>query len=50
MEECVLDGGALLHKIKWKTKTTYREICHQYIEFVRRMYGEYSEVCIVFDG
>lgn len=50
MEACVLDGGALLHKIKWKTKTTYREICLQYIAFVRRMYGKYHKVCIVFDG
>ena len=50
MNACVVDGGALLHKIKWKTKTTYREICQQYTEYLRRSYGQYSKVCIVFDG
>lgn len=43
----VLDGGALLHRVKWKKKTTYKEIALQYVKYVRTRYGD---CCIVFDG
>ena len=43
----ILDGGALLHKVKWIPNTTYREIINQYTEYVFRKYGR---SCIVFDG
>ena len=50
IEACVVDGGALLHKVKWEAKTMYKEICKQYLEFVKRAYGKYQQVCVVFDS
>ena len=43
----VLDGGALLHRVKWQKKTTYKEIAIQYVKYVRTWYGD---CCVVFDG
>ena len=43
----VLDGGALLHRVKWKTKVTYRDIVNQYLKYVETHYGQ---SVIVFDG
>jgi len=46
----VLDGGALLHKLPWKTGPhgqTYSGICQSYVKYVKNKYGQ---VAIVFDG
>jgi len=43
----VLDGGALVHKVKWIKKGTYQDIVKQYVSYVRVKYGD---CCIVFDG
>lgn len=43
----VLDGGALLHRVKWAKKATYKDIAQQYVRYVRSKYGN---SCIVFDG
>ena len=43
----VLDGGALLHRIPWSRGCTYRDICHQYTEYVAR---KYRNAIVVFDG
>ena len=43
----VLDGGALIHRIKWLKKATYKAIAKQYVTYVRAKYGH---SCIVFDG
>ena len=43
----VLDGGALLHRVKWGKKKSYQEIAEQDVSYVR---GKYGESCIVFDG
>ena len=43
----VLDGGSLLHKIKWNKDKTYGEIAHDYGQYVLR---KYSNVTVVFDG
>ncbi|XP_065911780.1 uncharacterized protein [Dysidea avara] len=43
----VLDGGALIHKLKWIKKGTYQDIVKQYVSYVRAKYGN---CCIVFDG
>ena len=43
----VLDGGALIHRVKWLKKVTYKDITMQYVNYVRARYGE---CCIVFDG
>ncbi len=44
----VIDGGALLHKVKWAKKTTYHDVIMQYVEYVHRKYGH--QCCIVFYG
>ena len=43
----VLDGGALLHKVKWLPNTSYQSILNQYSRYVKSKYGR---ACIVFDG
>ena len=43
----VLDGGALLHKVKWAKNMTYKDLAIQYATYVRIMY---ELCCIVFDG
>ena len=40
----VLDGGSLLHRVKWAQKTTYKEIPMQYVQ------AKYAYTCIIFDG
>ena len=44
----VIDGGALLHRIKWGKKAAYKDIVEQYMYYIRARYGGFS--CIVFDG
>ena len=46
---CVVDGGALLHKVHWP-KSTYSEVLEQYIAFVKQRFGKYTCVNVVFDG
>ena len=43
----VLDGGSLLQRIPWTRRTTYREVCTVYTEYVTKKYGE---AIVVFDG
>ena len=43
----VLDGGAFLHRVKWKKHATYKEIAENYVSYVHTKYGS---CCIVFDG
>ena len=43
----VIDGGALLHRIKWVKKTTYKDCVEQYVWYIQERYGP---CCIVFDG
>ena len=42
----VLDGGALLHKVKWLPNTSYQSILNQYSRYVKSKYGR---ACKVFD-
>ncbi|KAG1661218.1 hypothetical protein GQR58_021553 [Nymphon striatum] len=35
----VLDGGALLHKVRWSTSVTYREVCDLYVNHIKSKYG-----------
>ena len=44
----VLDGGWLLHKVKWQQGVTFLEILKQYLDYVQKHYGFHS--IIVFDG
>ena len=43
----VLDGGALIHRVKWLKGATYREIVKSYVSYVHQHYGH---SCIIFDG
>lgn len=43
----VLDGGSLLHRVKWGKKATYKDIVLQYVHYVQ---GKYGHACIIFDG
>ena len=43
----VLDGGSLLHRVKWSKKATYKEIAMQYVRHVQAKYGL---ACVIFDG
>ena len=43
----VLDGGALLHRVRWAKNATYADILRQYVLYVTNKYGK---CCVVFDG
>ena len=43
----VLDGGALLHRVRWLNGSTFKELAKCYVEYVRR---HYVSATIVFDG
>ncbi len=36
----VLDGGALVQRIRWPYAANYKDICRQYIHYVSKRYGE----------
>lgn len=44
----VIDGGFLLHRVKWQAGSTFGNICQQYICYVKSHYGLFCTV--VFDG
>ena len=37
---CVVDGGALLHKVKWPTDSTFGEIVQMYVNYMAIKYGK----------
>ena len=43
----VIDGGWLLHFIRWKKNATYADVLGQYSSFLRTKYGM---CCVLFDG
>jgi len=46
-EHCVLDGGSLLHRVKWTKGKTYGSIADDYVTFTISNYGQAT---VVFDG
>ena len=46
-DQFVLDGRALLHKVRWVNGETYKETALRYVEYVTKKLGT---ACIVFDG
>ena len=44
----VVDGGWLVHKVKWQPGGTYADIAAQYVSFVAKHFG--SSALVVFDG
>ena len=43
----VLDGGSLIHQIKWENGSTYKQIACKYRDLVLK---NYQHAIIVFDG
>ena len=46
---CVIDGGALLHRVHWPPNSVPKDIFTQYSMYVQRHYGKYQQVIVVFD-
>ena len=49
-EACVIDGGALLHKVAWPSSSTYGTIVKEYLKFIKRKFSKYAKICVVFDS
>ena len=49
-EACVIDGGALLHKVAWPSSSTYGTIIKEYLKFIKRKFSKYPKICVVFDS
>ena len=47
---CIVDGGALLHKVNWVLESTFADVFQSYVEYVNRRYKRYNKIVIVFDG
>ena len=43
----IVDGGALLHQVKWIKATTYHDITDQYRQYLESRYGKCT---VVFNG
>ena len=46
-EHYVLDGGSLLHRLKWAEGSTYSSIADSYVSFATELY---CRATVVFDG
>ena len=46
----VLDGGALLYKVKWATDSTLGEIMQMYVNYMGIKYEKFGNIYVVFDG
>ena len=44
----IIDGGALLHRIRWMLPCSYEVIVNQYLSYIEAHYG--SPTILVFDG
>lgn len=44
----IIDGGMLLHRVKWQINDKFSTIFDSYVKYIRRHYGYI--VIIVFDG
>ena len=34
----VIDGGSLIHKVKWPKKVTYKDRVQRYVSYVRKLH------------
>ena len=46
----VIDGGWLLHNVKWEANLTWNDIAHNYLRFVKAMGSQHLRITVVFDG
>ena len=44
----ILEGGSLLHKVPWTVGHIFAQICHAYVKYIKKRYGNCATV--VFDG
>jgi len=44
----VIDGGFILHRVKWVSGSTISDLCKLYITYIKKHYG--PNCCVVFDG
>lgn len=49
-EHYVLDGGSLLHRLKWTEGSTYISIAEAYASFTAERYGEATVVLDGYEG
>ena len=47
---CVIDGGALLHKIKRTIGTTFKDVIISYQEYIQARFDRYHNLYMVFNG
>ena len=46
----VIDGGALLHKVKLFYGSSFADIIDSYIQYIQNRFSKYESVMIIFDG
>ena len=46
----MIDGGALLHKVKWFYGSSFTDIIDSYIQYIQNKFSKYETVIIIFDG
>ena len=49
-EACVIDGGALLHKVAWPSSSIYGTIVKEYLKFIKRKFNKCAKISVVFDS
>ena len=45
----VIDGGALLHKVKWFYGSSFADIIDSYVQYIKNRFSKYESVIIIFD-
>lgn len=45
----VIDGGFLLHKVLWQKPATFNQICDQYVNYVKHVYGQDCVIVFLMD-
>ena len=46
----MIDGCALLHKVKWFYGSSFADIIDSYIQYIQNRFSKYESVIIIFDG
>ena len=46
----VIDGGWLLHNVKWEASLTWNEIAGNYLRYVKTLGSQHARITVVFDG
>ena len=50
VKSCIIDGGALLHKVKWFPDSTFGDALKLYVDYVQRKCVRFEHISVVFDG